>query len=253
MVSSARGRVAVTIVAMSAVAAYIFVSLMFVTPPNPVKTAFADVTTAASPYFAQRWNIFAPNIKKTNSQLRIQAQWRDENGDLVDSEWVSITAVEFAVVPGSVVPSRIQHLSWRAIDAYTARFFKLTADQRAVVQDTFIEASGDGFRSKAPEQLIEQLASLADNRDAVINLLRYDSMIKEYATYFATAAFDEKIERVRWEIATEQPNDFVRRFDEAAQYETRTTRLGWRQADDALRADALATFDDVIARYGARP
>jgi hypothetical protein len=250
---SKRGRIAATIVSASVVAAYTFVTLMLVTPPNPVKAVFSDVTEAASPYFAQRWNIFAPNIAKTNSQLRVQAQWRNENGDLVESDWASITAVEFRAVTGSALPSRIQNLSWTALDSYFARFVVLTGEQRAVVQDTFIERFEGGFRSKPPEQLIDQLVSLADNRDQVVELLRYDSMINEYATYFATAAFDRKIERIRWEIYTEQPNDFVRRFDESAQYEPRTTRLGWRQADHILLPDALATFDDVIARYGARP
>lgn len=253
MRGSSRGRIVATIVSLSAISAYVFVTLMFVTPPNPVKAAFSEVTAAASPYFAQRWNIFAPNIAKTNSQLRVQAQWRNDDGELVESDWASITALEFRAVAGSAVPSRIQNLSWTALDGYVSRFVVLTSEQRALVQDTFIERVEDGFRAKPPEQLVDLLSSLGDNRDQVVELLRYDSMIKEYATYFATAAFNEKIERVRWEVFTEQPNDFARRFEDAEQYEPRMTRFGWRQADDILRSDALAQFDDVIARYGARP
>lgn len=253
MVGTSRGPIAATIISSAVISAYVFVTLMFVTPPNPVKAAFSDVTAAASPYFAQRWNIFAPNIAKTNSQLRVQAQWRNENGDLVESDWASITAVEFGAVAGHALPSRIQNLSWTALDGYLARFVVLTGEQRALVQDTFIERHEGGFRAKPHEQLVDQLSSLGDNRDQVVELLRYDSMIKEYATYFATAAFNEKIERVRWEVFTEQPNDFARRFDDAEQYQPRMNRFGWRQADDVLRADALAQFDDVIARYGARP
>jgi hypothetical protein len=253
MAGTSRGRIVATIVSMSVISAYVFVTLLFVTPPNPVKAAFSDVTAAASPYFSQKWNIFAPNIAKTNSQLRVQAQWRNENGDLVESDWASITALEFRAVEGSALPSRIQNLSWTALDGYLARFVVLTGDQRALVQDTFIERYDGGFHSKPAEQLADQLSSLSDNREQVVELLRYDAMITEYATYFAAAAFDEKIERVRWEVFTEQPNDFARRFDDAEQYQPRMTRFGWRQAHEILRMDTLAQFDDVIARYGAHP
>ena len=251
MASSARGRIVATIVSLTVVAAYVFVTMLFVTPTNPVKSALSDVTRAASPYFAQKWNVFAPNIAKSNPQLRIQAQWRDDDGALVKSEWTNVTAVEFGAVTGNALPSRIQKVSWNALAAYLTRFRDLTTPQRAVVQDTFIERFEDGFRAKPSDQLIEQLAGLADNRGDVVDLLRYDYMLKEYATYFATATFDHEIERIRWEIFRERPNDFAQRLDAQQQFEPTITRFGWRQADDRIRADALATFEDVVARYGA--
>lgn len=250
MVRSTRGRIVATAVSLFVVVAYVLVTLLFVVPPNPVKTAFAGVTRAASPYFAQKWNVFAPNIAKSNPELRIQAQWRDDEGVLVKSGWRSITAVEFGAVPGSPVPSRVQKLSWNALTAYLTRFRDLTPEQRAVVQDTFIERFDGGYRGIPSKVLIERLTGLSDNRGDVIDLLRYDYMLKEYATYFATATFGKKIERIRWEVYRERPNDFDRRFDAKRQYEPSTTRFGWRQADDRMRADALSTFDDLIARYG---
>ncbi|MBT2519023.1 hypothetical protein J7E29_16395 [Streptomyces sp. ISL-90] len=239
-----------TVVSFLVVVAYVFVTLLFVSPPNPVKTAFAGVTRVASPYFAQKWNVFAPNIAKSNPQLRIQAQWRDDEGRLVKSEWRNVTAVEFAAVPGNALPSRIQKLSWNALGSYLTRFRELTTDQRAMVQDTFIERIDDGYRGIPPQQLIDRLVAFGENRGDVIDILRYDFMLKEYTTYFATAVFDKKIERIRWEVYRERPNDFDLRFQDAAQYEPTITRFGWRQADDRIRADALATFDDVVARYG---
>lgn len=251
MATTPRSRIVATIVSLAVVAVYVFVTMLFVTPPNPVASALSGVTRSASPYFAQKWNVFAPNIAKSNPQLRIQAQWRDDEGALVKSEWINVTAVEFAAVTGNALPSRIQKLSWNALAAYLTRFRDLTTPQRTIVQDTFIERYDDGFRGKPPDQLIEQLTGLADNRGDVVDLLRYDYMLKEYATYFATASFDQEIERIRWEIYRERPNDFAHRLEADPQYDPTITRFGWRQADDRLRADALAAFDDVIARYGA--
>ena len=245
-----RAKVVATAVALSVIAGYVFVTLAFVSPPGPVKTALSGVTRAASPYFAQKWNVFAPNIMRSNPELRIQAQWRDDSGALVKSEWVSITEIEFGAVTGSPSPSRVQKTSWNTLSAYLTRFRKLNTEQRSIVKDTFIERHEGGFRGKPPEQLIEQLESLGDNRAAILDLLRYDYMLKEYATYFATAVFDEKIERIRWEVYRERPNDFDQRFDDTEQHEPSITRFGWRQADDRIREDALAVFQDVIARYG---
>lgn len=252
MVKSAHGRIIATVVSLFVVAAYVFVTLLFVTPPNPMKSTFAGVTRAASPYFAQKWNVFAPNIAKSNPQLRIQAQWRAENGELVKSEWTNVTAVEFGAISGNALPSRIRKLSWNALGAYLTRFNDLTSEQKAVVKDTFIERFDGGYRGVPPEALIDRLGSLADNRGDVLDVLRYDYMLKEYCTYFATAMYDKEIERIRWEIYRERPNDFDRRFD-APQHEPTITRFGWRHADDRIRADALATFQDVIARYGDNP
>ena len=250
MAHSTRGRGIATAISIFVVVAYVFLTLLFVSPPNPVKTAFAGVTRAASPYFAQKWNVFAPNIATSNPELRIQAQWRDADGDLVKSEWRNVTAVEFAAVTGSALPSRVQKLSWNALSGYLTRFRALTGEQRTVVQDTFIERFDGGYRGTPPDDLVDRLGASADNRSDVVDLLRYDYMLKEYATYFATATFDHKIERIRWEVYRERPNDFDRRFDDEQQHAPSTTRFGWRQADDRMRPDSLATFEALIARYG---
>lgn len=249
MAKSPRGRAIATVVSLFVVVAYIFVTLAFVAP-EPVKTALSGVSRAAGPYFTQKWNVFAPNIAKSNPQLRIQAQWRDDGGRLVKSDWVSITEVEFGAVTGNALPSRIQKSSWNTLSAYLTRFRKLNDDQQDLVQNTFIERHDGGYRARPSDELIEQIGSLGESRAAVVDLLRYDYMVKEYATYFATAAFDKEIERVRWEVYREQPNDFDHRFDNFVQRKATTLRFGWRHADDVIREDALSVFDQVIARYG---
>lgn len=253
MARSPRGQVIATVTSLCVIAAYVFVTLVFVAPPGSVKTALSGVSRAASPYFTQKWNVFAPNIAKSNPELRIQAQWRDGDGDLVKSEWVSITEVEFGAVAGHPLPSRIQKSSWNTLGAYLTRFRKLNDEQQDVVQDTFIERHDGGYRGTPSEELVSRLSELGENRAAVIDLLRYDYMVKEYATYFATAAFDEDIERIRWEVYRRQPNDFDHRFGDFAQHEATILRFGWRQADDEIRHDSLAVFEDVLARYGTAP
>jgi hypothetical protein len=253
MAASTRGPIIATMVGLVVLASYVFVTLLFVAPPSPAQTAFAGVTRAASPYLAQKWNVFAPNIATSNPQLRIQAQWRDEDGALVRGGWVNVTAVEFGAVTGHALPSRIQKLSWNALGAYLTRFGRLTPDQKNLVQDTFIERFDGGYRAVPAPVLIEQLDALGPNRNEVRDILRYDFMMKEYVTAFATATFDTTIERVRWEVYRERPNDYDRRSEKARQYAPTIVRFGWRQADDRMGRDTVAVFDDIVDRYGGAP
>jgi len=236
-------------VALGLVAVYVLVSLAFVVPAGAFRTAMAPVLTAASPYFAQKWNVFAPNIMKANTELRFQAQWRDDSGQLVKSEWVNLTEIEQNSVAGNAIPSRIQKSSWNATLAYNKRYALLTSDQKRIVRDTFIERTDDGFRAKLVEPLLDELSTPGSSTSATVRFLRYDYMLKEYTTDFATAYFGKDIERVRWQIHRTRPNDFDHRFDSAQQFDESNVTFGWRQADDVIDPDVIAVYSDVIERY----
>lgn len=208
----------------------------------------SEVRSAALPYFGQTWRVFAPNILKTNRTLEMRAQWRDGEGELVTSEWVSITDIEQRTVPGNVVPSRIQKLSLNSSQTYLGRYNDLETDQRKRVRDTFIEPHDGGFRAIPVEDLITDLGE--DDGD-VIRFLRMDYMMMRYMTLYATAGFNEKIERVQWRIPRERPNDFTHRFDEDPQFTTNVTTFGWRQSTVGIEADVVDEFRAVIERFGA--
>ncbi|MCS5734621.1 DUF5819 family protein [Herbiconiux daphne] len=239
-------------VAVAVVAVYIFVTLVTVLPSSPLRSS---VVTATAPYFSQKWNVFAPSIMKTNTEFVIEAQWRGDGGELVKSDWVSVTGIEQQSVPGHAMPSRIQKSSWNAMLAYYGRYVALNEQQREVVRDTFIERDGEGgYRAKPPAPLIEQLEAV-DGTDAaaqgdIVRFLRYDYMLKEYATDFATAYFGKPIERVRWKLVRTRPNDFDHRFDEQQQFDPYTVTFGWRHVDDVVDPETLAVYDDMLKRYG---
>jgi hypothetical protein len=236
-------------VALGLVAVYVVVSLAIVAPVGAFRSAMAPVISAASPYFAQKWNVFAPNIMKVNTELRVQAQWRDDSGQLVKSDWVDLTALEQNSVEGHAIPARIQKSSWNATLAYNKRYAELTKEQREIVRDTFIERTSDGFRAKQVEPLIDELSTTGSSTSDIVRFLRYDYMLKEYTTTFATAYFGHEIERVRWQIHRSRPNDFEHRFDSVRQFDDTDVTFGWRQADDVIDPETVAVYRDVIARY----
>ena len=229
---------------------YVVLSVAYVMPPGNVKNALGGYAALGRPYFSQSWNVFAPNILKSNIELEFQAQWYDSNGELVSSEWISATDLEVASVAGWPVPSRIVKQSWNLIKAYNTRFLELNAEQRDVVRDTFIRSVDGKFTTLSFDAIVAKLDNLGDNHGDVLRVARYDALMKEYVTYLATAYLGENIARVRWRMFTLRPNDFDHRNDPEQQYEPDIRQFGWRLATDRILPDVLAVYKEVVRRGG---
>lgn len=234
------------IAALAVIVLSIVGTLLIVSPEGtPLRQ---QARSALVPYFSQNWRVFAPSILKANRTLEIRAQWR-EDGELVHSDWVSITGIELRAVSGNLAPSRVEKSSWNASNIYLQRYFRLDETQRRRVQDTFIERDGDGFRPISDTDLIAQLGP---GDPDVIRFLRMDYMFMRYATLFATAGFGREIERVQWRIVRDRPNDFDNRFVDEKQFPTRITTFGWRQSNVRIDPDVVDAYRGVIERHGAR-
>jgi len=208
----------------------------------------AAVTQIATPYFGQNWRVFAPRITKGNRVLEMRAQWRDENGDLVKSGWVGITAMEQLTGLGNPFPSNIRKSTLNLTNTYLKRYNQLDSAQRERARTTFIEVAGDGFRAIPDAQLI---AELGEDDGDVIRYLRIDYMFMRNMTLYATAGFGRDIERVQWRIVTSRPNGFAHRFDDDdyAQYGTSTVTLGWRQSNVRIDDHVVENYRNVIERF----
>ncbi len=237
------------IVSLVVIAFYVLVTSLFVLPANLTTQALGGLRTAAAPYFQQEWNVFAPNVARTNPELRIQAQWY-EGSERVYSDWVSITAIEMGAVRGHPLPSRVQKSSWNALSRYYSRYSSLTTDQKILARDTFVERKGDRFRAKRSADLIKQFTENTENQGRVVRFLRYDNMMKEYATSFAAAYFEQDVVRVRWQILRERPNEFEHRFETEPQFGATEVTFGWRHVDHTVDPKSVSEFRAVIERYG---
>ncbi|MFB2581008.1 DUF5819 family protein [Herbiconiux sp. P15] len=238
-----------TALTLAVVAGYTIVSTSFTFPSSPANAA---VNEAFAPYFSQRWDVFAPNLLKVNSALQIQVQWRDDAGDLVHSEWVDVTGTELNAVENTPMPSRIAKSTANAAVAYITRFDELTDEQKTRVQDTFIERTDDGgFQPIPDDELVDEIKNLGDGEDDTntVPLLRYDYMLIRYATAYGEAYFDRDVERVRWRVQFDRPNDFEHRNDSERQTPINELEFGWRQPAEQPDPETVAIFDDVIERY----
>src|SRR5690606_25307000 len=157
--------------------------------------------SGALPYSAQTWRVFAPNIMKIDRTLQFRVGCPDDDGNMLKSGWVNLTQIEQRVAEGNPFPSRIQKASWNASATYLNRYRALDEEQQKRARDTFIEATGDGFKAIPVEELI---ADLGEGDGDVIRYLRMDYMMMRHVTLFATAGFDEKIERIQWRVVRER-------------------------------------------------
>lgn len=241
-----------TVLATLLVASYVFISFIINIPNKTVTAPFKAIESAAKPYFGQSWRVFAPNIMKTNIALEVQAQWRDESGELVHSAWVNLTEIEQRSVSGHITPSRINKSSWNAAQAYSKRYNNLNAEQKKIVQNTFIQKNKDGsFSAKSGKTLRSNLGKHGSNTGQITSLLSYDLALTQYTGTFATAYFDKEIERVKWRIHRSRPNDFDHRFADTAQFKDSTTTFGWRQFDHEVNSEELSVHREALKRYGA--
>lgn len=245
--SQAKPKHLTTAIVASAIMVIVMISTVLVLLPSgtPLRQ---PVNSAVSPYFSQNWRVFAPNILKINRTVDIRAQWRDDNNQLVHSEWVSLTEIEEQGVTGHFAPSRIHKNAFNSSQTLLSRYNDLDADQKERVRDTFIEATDDGaFQPIHVDDLIDDLGP---GDSDVIRYLRMDYMYMRFATLYATAGFDEDIERVQWRITRERPNDFQNRFSNEKQFTDTVTTFGWRQSNVAMSEDVLEEYRNLIERTG---
>ena len=238
-----------TIGALAIIVAFITVTAIMVAPSGALPAA-SGMKSAMSPYFTQRWTLFAPNVLKSNYYIEVQAGWSDADGGRRTSDWIGLTDLEHAFTGAGLARPRISMLSWNAARTYRERYLALDEDQREYTRTSFIESDGDdGFEARDPVVIADELSEGKDNRSDVIRFLRVDHMFRTHVTNFTTAYLGRDVDRIRWRVTITRANDFAHRHDETQQFTDTVTTYGWRQARRTVRPDVEAAYLDVIERY----
>lgn len=230
---------------LAAVAIYLVCATLVVVPGS------TPISKTVTPYFSQTWKLFAPNIRKSSTMLEVRAQWRDDAGEFVTSDWIPVTEIEQRHVSGNPLPSRLQKM-WNVGEIYLERYRELDADQRLRARESFIDRSGSEFGAVPDAELIDRLLGDAENRGEVVRYLRMDYMLMRYSARFASAYLEHPVERVQWRVKTVRENDFAHRFDDARQFEDRATKFGWRHNTAVMDPEIIEEFGDMIDRQEGR-
>ncbi|WP_142505906.1 DUF5819 family protein [Melghirimyces algeriensis] len=71
---------------------HFFVTSLYLTPDNPVKSRWWDSLYAyMDPLFAQNWKFFAPNPVSQHREIWVKGRIRNETGQFQETDWKNIT------------------------------------------------------------------------------------------------------------------------------------------------------------------
>lgn len=72
--------------------AHFTITLLYNFPVNPVSNQYnAWIQNYMNPFFTQNWKLFAPNPVSANNMFYIRGEYKNENGELKQTDWIDAT------------------------------------------------------------------------------------------------------------------------------------------------------------------
>lgn len=245
------------IVSALLVLGYGVVAASFTLPAGPVRDAAAPVRSLTQPFFSQNWNMFAPNVPRSDRRLLVQGAWWDGE-QLVEGEWIDASSAE--LLAARTPPSRLAKISLNAWGRMDAVLRPLNERQRALFEQDFVVPSAeqrDLAMGRGP--LEEQLRSASKDSAAGIGAagskdreltappagetefrtaMNTDDALASYAAAVATAVEGRPVARVRvslWERPTTVRENASLTAEERDAVSAERI-LGWRVVADGATA-----------------
>lgn len=239
-------RTAILVVLAGVVGLHLIAVTMAAIPPNPASEAVAPSTGYLRPYFTQNWRLFAPNPIGEDRSVRFQAAYRDEAGDVQQTEWVNWTAVELDLVRHRLVGGRGGYVTNKLVESLSTSYRPMSDAQRTVLNVT---------RDDAPlswENLADQLATAGVPAGRLASFLRYERATVQLATDVAVVRHpDADLVAVRYSVALHPVTRYSRRGDSAAEQEAARPNpferfSGWRIPVEGSSAErqVVGDFDE---------
>lgn len=213
------------IIALLAAAWHIFASFLWISPPTPLRELVpGDVLKSYMlPWYGQSWSVFAPEPINGDYALNVRALVPDENGEMVETEWVNATAVEQSWATHNLFPPRAAGLSVRQASSFSDAWKGLSAEQQQTAALNYFK--GDDWLGRMRDAMLAE----GDDRDAVIAYIVQERHTDAYATQVAHALWGEDVQRVQYEITRQNVIPFAERNNPEAELPAlQRTSVGWR-------------------------
>lgn len=213
-------------VSLLAAAWHIFASFLWISPPTPLRELVpGDVLKSYMlPWYGQSWSVFAPEPINGDYALNVRALVPDENGEMIETEWVNATAVEQSWATHNLFPPRAAGLSVRQASNFSNAWKALTAEQQQTAALNYFK--GDNWLGRMRDAM---LADAEGDDDAVIEYIVQERHTDAYATQVAHALWGQDVQRVQYEITRQNVIPFAERNNpDAKRPEIQRTSVGWR-------------------------
>jgi hypothetical protein len=215
----------VGVVAVIFVAWHVFATFLWVSPVNYMRDAIPGnaLTSYMIPMFGQSWSVFAPVPINGNYSFKVQAEVKEADGELRETEWVDAVEVEMqGMHMQNLFPPRAGTLALQQASSFKGAWEKLTADQKAIVKLGYY--SGEDWRLRLETKMLEYPPT-----DAVDGYIAQEKLTTAYATQVAKAVWGDSVEHVRFEISRQNIAPFAQRHDTERKPEpVQLVPTGWR-------------------------
>ncbi|MGO1538662.1 MAG: DUF5819 family protein [Leucobacter sp.] len=137
---------------------HVFASFLWIAPysENAREVVPGDVLTQYMiPFFGQSWSVFAPEPINGDYHFNVRAMVIDENGDLVETGWVSATDVELSMIQYNLTPPRGGIQSSEVASSYKTAYDAMQSLQQTIVAGDFVVDDWEVGLEAALEQQVE--------------------------------------------------------------------------------------------------
>lgn len=238
---------AALVVVTALVAFHMFSTFLWSAPTSEINEKASPVTSRHMyPFFAQNWQIFAPDPQSVDLRVWVRATTKDEAGVETVTEWANLGDIFNEQVRHQVLPTRTWRIPVSMNRFYTTSYSSLEGQQQAVVHADHVTAEGTSGR----QDLTKALLGTGMSVSAMDDYLLSEDSLYEFGTLAAMDLWpDAETVAIQMSTSTQGVVPFEQRLVPGIQRpEEQFTRLGWRDPSP-VSPEARAGFSGVFGGW----
>ena len=202
---------------------HVFASFLWIAPYSALREIPSQEVLASYmlPMFGQSWSVFAPEPINGDYHFNVRAIVT-EDGEEVETGWVSATDVELSMIRYNLFPPRAGIQSSEVASGQMNAYNKLNEEQKAVIALDFAEGDWE-------EWMVRSFDKLEGEGPSTAAYMREEHMATAYATQVAYAIWGDDVVKVQYRVSRQNVVPYAERNKPNAQRPDPTfSTTGWR-------------------------
>lgn len=202
---------------------HIFASFLWIAPYSALREIPTQevLSSYMLPMFGQSWSVFAPEPINGDYHFNVRAIVK-EDGEEVETGWVSATDVELSMIRYNLFPPRAGIQSSEVASGQMNAYNKLNEEQKAVIALDFDKDDWE-------EWMVRSFDKLEGEGPSTAAYMQEEHMATAYATQVAYAIWGDDVVKVQYRVSRQNVVPYADRNKPNAQRPDPTfSTTGWR-------------------------